>query len=106
MLKQYNHRLGAGEVVDIRLSLPPYYCPTIDETHHMLPIAMYNLSSAISLSSLLAAYIIETARRRRTRLVNIGGIIQGIGGHRPRGPHLGQMARVLYPRISPNYTRK
>ena len=33
------------------------------------------------------------------RLVDIGGIFQGIGGRRPRGPHLDQMAHVLYPYI-------
>ena len=35
------------------------------------------------------------------RLVGLGGIFQGIGGRRPRGPHLGQMARVVpvYPLI-------
>ena len=33
------------------------------------------------------------------RLVVLGGISHDIGGRRPRGPHLGQMARVLYPYI-------
>ena len=31
--------------------------------------------------------------------VILGGIFQGIGGRHPRGPRLGQMARVLYPYI-------
>jgi len=37
------------------------------------------------------------------RLLDLGGIFQGIGGRHPRGPHLGQMARVVpvYPLIIP-----
>ena len=53
MLKQYNHRLGAGEVVDIRLSLPPYYCPIVDDTSYVHLIMYINNITIIVVPSSL-----------------------------------------------------